>query len=93
MCSIFSASHIFRGLGKSIQAIALIWTCLRQGPTGNPVARKAVVVCPSSLVGNWAKEIDKWLKGALKCVQLGEVDEISMKFLIKIRVVKQRWEK
>ncbi len=61
-----------RGLGKSIQAIALIWTALRQGPTGTPVARKAVVVCPSSLVGNWAKELDKWLKGNLKPICLGE---------------------
>lgn len=63
---------IRRGLGKSIQAIALMWTALRQGPTGNPVARKAVIVCPSSLVGNWAKELDKWLQGRLKPMCLGE---------------------
>eukprot|EP01065_Artemidia_motanka_P014839 TRINITY_DN18667_c0_g1_i1.p1 TRINITY_DN18667_c0_g1~~TRINITY_DN18667_c0_g1_i1.p1 ORF type:complete len:1131 (+),score=275.36 TRINITY_DN18667_c0_g1_i1:70-3462(+) len=49
------------GLGKSIQAIALLWTCLKQGKHGRPVARKAVVVAPSSLVQNWCNEINKWL--------------------------------
>lgn len=39
------------GLGKSIQAIALLWTLLKQGPTGIPAARRAAVVSPSSLVG------------------------------------------
>ena len=66
------------GLGKSIQAIALIWTALKQGPSGEPIARKAVVVCPSSLVGNWAKEIDKWLKGRLQCVQMGESSKTAL---------------
>jgi SNF2 family DNA or RNA helicase len=60
------------GLGKSIQAVALIWTALRQGPSGDPIARKAVVVCPSSLVGNWAKELEKWLPGKIKPILLGE---------------------
>lgn len=49
------------GLGKSLQSIALIWTLLKQGPFGFPVAEKAIIVCPASLVGNWAAEIKKWL--------------------------------
>jgi hypothetical protein len=39
------------GLGKTLQAIALMYTLLKQGPWGRPVTAKAVVVCPSSLGG------------------------------------------
>lgn len=49
------------GLGKTLQVIALIWTLLRQGSEGRPTIRKAVVVCPATLVHNWQKEIRKWL--------------------------------
>lgn len=49
------------GLGKSLQSIALMWTMLKQGSLGTPVAEKAIIVCPASLVGNWAAEIKKWL--------------------------------
>ena len=37
----------------------------RQGPTGKPTARQAVIVTPSSLVMNWAAEFRKWLGGIL----------------------------
>ncbi|PRP88270.1 hypothetical protein PROFUN_03379 [Planoprotostelium fungivorum] len=66
------------GLGKSIQAISLIWTALKQGPTGEPTARKAVIVCPSSLVGNWCKEIAKWLGDRLKPMGMGESSKRSL---------------
>lgn len=49
------------GLGKTLQCIALMWTLLRQGPRGKRMIDKAIVVCPSSLVSNWANEIVKWL--------------------------------
>lgn len=50
------------GLGKTLQTITLLWTLLRQGPYGNnPVVRRALIVCPSSLVSNWQKEFDRWL--------------------------------
>eukprot|EP00899_Mesostigma_viride_P004693 jgi/Mesvir1/14224/Mv09671-RA.2 len=49
------------GLGKTLQVITLLWTLLKQGPSGRPIVRKAVVVCPSSLVGNWGQEVRKWL--------------------------------
>lgn len=49
------------GLGKSLQAIALLWTLLKQGPAGQPLARKAIIVCPASLVQNWVNEVKKWL--------------------------------
>ncbi|CUS22675.1 LAQU0S06e03444g1_1 [Lachancea quebecensis] len=49
------------GLGKTLQCIALMWTLLRQGPQGKPTIDKCIIVCPSSLVNNWANEIVKWL--------------------------------
>lgn len=49
------------GLGKSLQAIALLWTLIKQGPAGKPLAKKAIIVCPASLVRNWQNEIRKWL--------------------------------
>ena len=49
------------GLGKSLQALALVHTLLRGGPRGAPFTRKAAIVCPASLVGNWKNEVTKWL--------------------------------
>ncbi|GJN89380.1 hypothetical protein Rhopal_002360-T1 [Rhodotorula paludigena] len=50
------------GLGKTLQCITLMWTLLRQSPLPNKAAiDKAIVVCPSSLVRNWANELVKWL--------------------------------
>lgn len=49
------------GLGKTLQCIALMWTLLRQGPRGHRTIDKCIIVCPLSLVRNWANEIVKWL--------------------------------
>ncbi|SCU90816.1 LADA_0F06568g1_1 [Lachancea dasiensis] len=49
------------GLGKTLQCIALLWTLLRQGPQGSKTIEKCIIVCPSSLVNNWANELVKWL--------------------------------
>ncbi|KAI1722644.1 type III restriction enzyme, res subunit family protein [Ditylenchus destructor] len=51
------------GLGKTLQCIALMWTLLRQNPEAQPTLTKVIIVCPSSLVRNWDKEISKWLGG------------------------------
>ncbi|KAJ7063395.1 DNA repair protein, SNF2 family [Mycena amicta] len=50
------------GLGKTLQCIALLWTLLKQSPhAGKPTIEKCIIVCPSSLVKNWANELVKWL--------------------------------
>lgn len=51
------------GLGKTLQVIALLWTLLKQNPIHGepPVVRRAVVVCPATVVKNWRKEFRKWL--------------------------------
>lgn len=43
------------GLGKTLTSIAVVWAFVK---TQN---HKAVIVCPSSLVDNWEKEIKKWM--------------------------------
>lgn len=54
------------GLGKTLQCLTLMWTLLRQSPRGKRTIEKCIIVCPSSLVRNWANEIVKWLgEGAL----------------------------
>uniref|UniRef100_A0A0R3RZT4 DNA repair and recombination protein RAD54-like n=1 Tax=Elaeophora elaphi TaxID=1147741 RepID=A0A0R3RZT4_9BILA len=67
------------GLGKTLQCITLMWTLLRQGPDAKPTLNKAVIVCPSSLVKNWDKEIRKWLGGRVNAlpVDSGGKDEID----------------
>jgi DNA repair and recombination RAD54-like protein len=48
--------------GKTLQCIALLWTLLKQSPiAGKSTCEKAIVACPTSLVGNWAAELVKWL--------------------------------
>lgn len=51
------------GLGKTLTTIALLWTLLRQNPTFKdpPVVKKALIVCPVSLIRNWKREFKKWL--------------------------------
>jgi DNA repair and recombination protein RAD54B len=51
------------GLGKTLQTIALIWTLLKQNPVYEdpPVVKKALIVCPVTLINNWKKEFRKWL--------------------------------
>ncbi|EGC33642.1 hypothetical protein DICPUDRAFT_36354 [Dictyostelium purpureum] len=48
------------GLGKTLQTLALVWTLLKQSPTGKSTIKKAIIVTPSTLVNNWKKEIQKW---------------------------------
>ncbi|TIB81083.1 DNA supercoiling [Wallemia mellicola] len=53
-----------------LQCIALLWTLLKQSPIpGKPTVEKCIIVCPSSLVPNWANEFTKWLgTGAVGCM-------------------------
>ena len=53
------------GLGKTLQSITLLYTMLKQGFKPNDkLVKKAIIVCPTSLVKNWDNELDKWLKAA-----------------------------
>lgn len=43
------------------QSIATLWTLLTTGPHGKPSAARPLILCPSSLVSNWAAELRRWL--------------------------------
>jgi DNA repair and recombination protein RAD54B len=51
------------GLGKTLQTITLLWTLLKQNPIyeSSPEVKKALIVCPVTLINNWRKEFRKWL--------------------------------
>merc|ERR550519_1869146 len=50
------------GLGKTLQTICLVWTMLKQSPVaGSVMAKKVLVIAPSSLLKNWEAEFRKWL--------------------------------
>lgn len=50
------------GLGKTLMSLTLLWTLLNQGMMkGKAAVQKAIVVCPTSLVGNWENELRKWI--------------------------------
>ena len=58
------------GLGKTLQGITLLWTLLRQGMDGTPAVKRALIVCPTSLVSNWDDECNKWLNGRVKTLPI-----------------------
>jgi len=58
------------GLGKTLQGITLLWTLLRQGMDGTPTVKRALIVCPTSLVSNWDDECNKWLNGRVKTLPI-----------------------
>lgn len=67
------------GLGKTLQSVAAVWTLLTQGGSGGrPVCRKALVVCPASLVKNWGNEFDKWLGGRCKYVAVAVTGSLQV---------------
>ncbi|TMW56631.1 hypothetical protein Poli38472_006641 [Pythium oligandrum] len=64
------------GLGKTLQSITLMYTLLKCSMTidRTPMIRRAIVVCPTSLVKNWDDEIIKWLHGRVKTIALFEAN-------------------
>ncbi|CAM6109903.1 unnamed protein product [Calypogeia fissa] len=60
------------GLGKTLQSITLLWTLLRQGFDGTPLAKRVLIVTPTSLVSNWESELNKWLNGRVNVMAVGE---------------------
>jgi len=49
------------GLGKTLQAIALLYTLLRSKAPYGTVLQRGIVVCPATLISNWEAEFRKWI--------------------------------
>ena len=61
------------GLGKTLQTVALVWTMLKQSPVaGCQLAKKVLIVAPSSLLRNWEKEFRKWLGNERLTIHVAE---------------------
>jgi superfamily II DNA or RNA helicase len=61
------------GLGKTLQSVTLLYTLLTQGfEKAKPVARRVLIITPTSLVQNWNNEIKKWLDGRIDAIALSE---------------------
>lgn len=90
------------GLGKTLQTITLLWTLLKQSPyhgEESSVVKKALVVCPASLIMNWRKEFKKWLgterlrvfvadsKASITDFTLGKVYSVMIIGYEKLRIV------
>jgi len=55
---------------------------LKRGPYGGiPLAKRVLIVAPSSLVGNWENEFTRWL-GRDK-LRLFSVDQVSFSYIFK----------
>ncbi|CAL8098883.1 unnamed protein product [Orchesella dallaii] len=67
------------GLGKTLQVVTLVWTLIRQSPSGAPGVSNVAIVTPSSLVKNWANEFVKWLGDRVPTLSIegGSKDEID----------------
>ena len=75
------------GLGKTLMSITLMWTLLNQGidpsQPNKAACRRAMVACPTSLVGNWDNELKKWIPNQ-QCVTFpvkGEAKSVIRNFL------------
>jgi superfamily II DNA or RNA helicase len=55
------------GLGKTVQALA--W--LQQKKLASSIPGTAIVVCPTSLLVNWAREIERFVPGLSYCIVSG----------------------
>ncbi len=73
--------------------MALIYTLLKTGITADrqPTAKRVIVVCPCSLVKNWANEFGKWLgKDAPKIEAIAEADRKKVESALDSFVQKGR---
>ena len=68
------------GLGKSFQSIATMWTLLTASPRGGgPSCSRVLILAPSSLVTNWARELTKWLGDRVRPVVVEDTAGAAVK--------------
>ena len=69
------------GLGKTLQTVSLIWTFLKQSPiAGKVLAKKVLIVTPSSLLKNWENEFRKWLGSERVTIHIADTGDKVTQF-------------
>ncbi len=65
---------------QTFQSCAAIYTLLTTGiHGGRPTASRPLILCPSSLVTNWGKELTKWLGDRVEPVLLDDTRAANVK--------------
>lgn len=67
------------GLGKTFQCISSLYILLTTGIHGQPTCKRALILVPSSLVTNWAREVIKWLGNRLSPIAIEETQAAAVK--------------
>lgn len=57
------------------------------GPTGSRVIQRACIVCPSSLVKNWAEEFNKWTGVKIKTLVASGASGVDKVFIISLTIL------
>jgi DNA repair and recombination RAD54-like protein len=73
------------GLGKTFQTVASLWCLLTKGISGKPTCSKPLVLCPSSLVQNWGKELTHWLGQRVQPVVVDDTKAPAVKAALQVR--------
>ena len=69
----------YMGLGKTLQSLTLLYTCLKNSKN-SAIINKAIVVSPLSLVKVWQKQLHKWFNDKIiPIVASGDRDNIKHK--------------
>ncbi|QQP58194.1 DNA repair and recombination protein RAD54Blike, partial [Caligus rogercresseyi] len=73
------------GLGKTLQTISLVYTLLKQSPISgeSSTVQRCLILAPSSLLGNWKEEFNKWLGPERLRVFVGESSSLKITEYIK----------
>ena len=53
-----------------------------QEEAGTPDVKKCIVVTPTSLVGNWAQEIEKWIPNRIEHIALSDSSREKVRDLL-----------
>jgi hypothetical protein len=65
--------------------VASLWCLLTKGIGGKPTCSKPLVLCPSSLVQNWGKELTHWLGQRVQPVVVDDTKAPAVKAALQVR--------
>ena len=75
------------GLGKTIQLIAYLLLVKEQETEAGP----ALIICPTSVLGNWQKELEKFAPGLNVYLHYGSNRERESDFVKRLMKLKRSY--